>query len=212
MSTKIYYAWEWKSGIKDLLVFFQRLKKAYITESVWRLKKYCNGLLKRLKSADPRFEDKKNRSFELAYFLPDPGFEDEKISSFELAYFLRQQIQAGKNEPINVSFSAVIYFQDNKIIVQFFGIESYKRLDDLVSNYPEFSYYGYWDNTDPDEECSDKEWEEREVFYDKLFERYPKPIDVGLIYEFNDIFTLEKIAKRILNRKQDGTRIIHGPM
>ena len=185
MSTKIYYAWEWKSDVDSLIKFFQKFKKAYIVEVTRSCITFKNWIFKKLR------EDRE------PIFVEAYG---EKIDDLELARFFRKQIQIGFNSPENISFSAVVYFQDNKIIVNFFGIESFKKLYKLVDNYPQFKYYGYWNNVDQDENATEEEWEEREVFYDKLFNKYWKPIDVGLVYEFNDIYILQNIAKRVLKK------------
>lgn len=53
------------------------------------------------------------------------------------------------------------YTKDNKIVfIPFFGDNELEN--QFAKN---FNYYGYWDNTDPDENCSKEEWKERKKFW-----------------------------------------------
>lgn len=43
--------------------------------------------------------------------------------------------------------------------------------------------YPYWDNSDPDESCSEEEWEEREIVWEEAL-GWKAPSEVGFIFEF----------------------------
>jgi hypothetical protein len=42
----------------------------------------------------------------------------------------------------------------------------WKVYDDVWTSIPEVSYYGYWDNSDPENGVTDAEWEQREKDWD----------------------------------------------
>lgn len=43
-----------------------------------------------------------------------------------------------------------------------------KNYDLLTQFSDKFKYYGYWDNTDEDENCSEEEWSERGAIWEEL--------------------------------------------
>lgn len=46
---------------------------------------------------------------------------------------------------------------------------NYEPYNNLWATFSEIKFYGYWDNTDPDENCSDEEWEQRKADWHQVF-------------------------------------------
>lgn len=52
--------------------------------------------------------------------------------------------------------------------------------DEYVKKHkPAIEYFGYWDNTDPDEEVSEEEWEYRKEVWDNIFPGHKSPAETG---------------------------------
>lgn len=54
-------------------------------------------------------------------------------------------------------------------------------LQTLFESYAEVSPYGYWNNTDPDENCTEKEWEKRKVDWEKALPGIGIPSHHGMV-------------------------------
>jgi hypothetical protein len=55
------------------------------------------------------------------------------------------------------------------------------EFDKHWKTHSKLEYWGYWNNTDPDEDCSEEEWEQRKQDWDVL--GYEPPITVGFSFE-----------------------------
>lgn len=42
------------------------------------------------------------------------------------------------------------------------------KMEEVFTSMPEVEYFGYWNNTDPDENCTELEWEEREEVWERV--------------------------------------------
>lgn len=47
-------------------------------------------------------------------------------------------------------------------------------------------FYGYWDNVDRDETCSEDEWKQRKIDWDVVLPGFVAPIDVGFCFTFSN--------------------------
>ena len=65
----------------------------------------------------------------------------------------------------------------NGIGILFFGP---REAEELLKKVPGVRYYGYWNNTDPDETCSKKEWQDRKKLWEGAFSKKHRPMDIGL--------------------------------
>lgn len=178
MSTKIYNAYLWAGTIEELINFFHVIRQEYIKQAVEHLIKFHKWF-----DAKEKEEKEKQNGY------------------FNLQFYLQAQIRKGLNEPDNIDASMMVYFHQNKIAFQTFGLELFiekqigqkdfeRPLRNMVENHPKTKFYGYWNNVDPDESCSDEEWVERENFWDFL----EVPSTSGLVYELSNSDTLWRIT------------------
>lgn len=173
MSTKIYNAYIWDGTVEELVLFLKDLRQHYIEEGSLHMIQFSD-FFKNLEE-----EYKKEGKY------------------FHLSSYLRERISVGLNDPDNLDASAVVYFQDGKIAVQFFGLELFYRdgkrpLADLIKNNSKLQEYEYWDNVDQPEELSEDQWEERKAFWDFI----NVPVEDGLSYEFSTRGTLFEIISK----------------
>lgn len=64
------------------------------------------------------------------------------------------------------------------LLLPFYG--SNKILTAFREHLPEVQYYGYWNNTDPDKECSSREWRARRRDWEKALPGVCYPSNEGL--------------------------------
>jgi hypothetical protein len=79
----------------------------------------------------------------------------------------------------------VIPFQD-KILALLFCEN--REFTEIFESMLEVHYYGYWNNTDPDENCSDEEWEQRRMDWDLALPGLGVPADSGMTLNILDGF------------------------
>lgn len=78
--------------------------------------------------------------------------------------YCKEQIRKAKDSPyrgegLDVRFELMFFPTGNKLLgIPYTEPQEYM---DCLSKQPEYQYYGYWDNVDPDEDCSEEEWEQR---------------------------------------------------
>ena len=60
------------------------------------------------------------------------------------------------------------------------------KFNSVIFDHPQVTKFGYWNNTDPDEDASEEEWEERERLWDKVFENESVPNRAMLIVVLAD--------------------------
>ena len=159
MSCTIYDAWEFNGYHDELIKFLNTLRKSYLKDC----KKYINSLTPDLPELD-KYEYER-------YVLKkiDEGFRSNE-----------------KGFPYDIDASAVIFEFNNKTIIYFFNLNDHIYVETKKEIKNKLKYFGWWDNTDPDEDCTEEEWHERENFYENLFESFDSdtPADCGLVYEF----------------------------
>lgn len=163
MSTKIFNAYLWDGTAPELIEFLKDLRKKYIEAATDHLVQFQKWL------EHQEEEYKRNKKY------------------FSLSTYLQDQIIKGINNPDNIEASATVYFRDEMIAVQFFGLELFYKddkriLDETIKNHPKLSEYSYWNNVDRLEGLTEDEWDERKEFWDFL----NVPSEDGLIYEFSN--------------------------
>ena len=62
------------------------------------------------------------------------------------------------------------------------------KLEEFFFNNFKVDYYGYWDNTDPDESCSEEEWAQRQSDWKKVFKHTFFTADMGLTFQFSETY------------------------
>ncbi len=185
MSTKIYNAYLFNGGYDEILPLVKKLRNV----STEKLK---NEVSKKIIM----------NSQILVKHFPWIG-EDKKISSLEWLDVSRVLCDIFKSDSL-IDFydfnapSCVIYLVDGKIAFQFFQL--YKEVENLIQSDPRFTDYHYQNSTDQSnynwrkekwEEMSEdrknelvRDWDDREIFWDKVFDSVSTPLDSGLTYNF----------------------------
>ena len=101
---------------------------------------------------------------------------------------IREATYGLETSPFSVSASAVVYFVDSQIYVQFFGLDRIQLRE--ISESELFIDWHYQNQTDEPENISAEEWEERERFWGRVFAEIDIPSHVGLVFEFGDCYQI----------------------
>ena len=190
MSTKIYNAFKFEGTGEELISILKEIKKEYIslTKAMLMNCNYSSWILK--KSRYP--------------FLPsDLTWEQLKETDFSeylLEDIIRKEEKIGEHHPFNISASAVVYFCENNLYVQLFGLpRDYQK--EVLNKYTQLKDYHYQNNTDQSnydwdkedwntmtierQEELEKEWRERERIWDKIMPNWgDSPSESGLSFDF----------------------------
>lgn len=173
MSTKIYNAHLWLGTAEELADFCLGLRKQYISDAVQHLSRWDEAGLRKYSRETYEKEDD-------YFFLP---------------ILLRDEIRKGENTPFNFDASVVAYFHSGKIVAIPFGLRMFPQTEAMFKSNPKMKFYGYWNNSDPDEDCSEEEWNEREEFFETLFDgEFFHFGSLGFAYELSNQETLWKIC------------------
>ncbi len=171
---KIYEAHLWQGTAEELADFMHELRKKYIEEVIAHLSKWNENEIKK---------------------YSNEVYHKEEDSYFYLPILLRDEIRKGENSPFNFDASVVVYFYQRKIVAVPFGFNMFKELNTMFRSNPKMKFFGYWNNSDPDENCSEEEWAEREKFFEGLFEgEFYHFGSLGFTYELSNQETLWKIC------------------
>ncbi|ADO59665.1 hypothetical protein [Paenibacillus polymyxa] len=95
-----------------------------------------------------------------------------------------REIHATQTRDPEVDFDCKACFipLEDKIVALFYSEQ--KELKQLWEDCEEVSCYGYWDNVDPDERCSESEWKKRAKDWQNALPGYEYPHENGVFYEF----------------------------
>lgn len=80
-----------------------------------------------------------------------------------------EQIKKSEKSPystdgLDIKFDICFLPVGNKILgIPYTNCREYEK---YLGDQPEYQYYGYWNNSDQDEECTDEEWEQRKTDWD----------------------------------------------
>lgn len=123
--------------------------------------------------------------FGLSKFKEELDDESETLlNPMNRAYRLIQKryedsLKTNKSDPL-------VDFDTNLIIVpheDYYLALLYTEQDsfaDIFLNQPEVSYYGYWNNSDKDDDVSEADWEKRKLDWESVFSSYQSPNEVGM--------------------------------
>lgn len=205
MSTKIYNAFIFNSNIDELMSILYEIKTEYyqILENKLPNLNFNNWKLK-----------KKRYPF-LPSNLTWQEFKKLDFSDYLLENIIEKEKKINDYHPLNIDASIVIYFCENKIYTQFYGLDRDFQ-ESILTKYDKFQDYNYQDNTDQsnydwDNELWDnmseerqleleEDWKEREIIWNKILPDHSVPSDKGLTYEFAPIgYQLNLLCKKILN-------------
>lgn len=203
MSTKIYNAFIYKGSTEELLSYLYQIKKEYIELMKSRLSKI---------NVDTTFEKKrynflseditlkllKEKSDEP--YSPKKKYTNIDFPEFVLTDIIETEMKRSEYHPFNINASAVVYFCENKIYIQFFGlprdfqkikIESFDKFKDYhYQNSTDMSNYD-WDKEDWNQMSKERkeelqnEWCERHRVWEKIMSETVTPSECGLVYDFH---------------------------
>jgi len=139
MSTKIYNAFKFNGTPEQLMVIFKDIKKEYTEQ--------CKKDLSGYKLDKIEFSKKRYPFLEKNMYLKDMDFPD-----FTLSDIIERETVIGERNPLNIDASAVVYFYDGKIFVQFFSLP-----DSIINKHSLFEDYHYQNQTDMSNYDEDKE-------------------------------------------------------
>lgn len=183
MSTKIYNANLWLGDPESLMGFLNATRSIFIEEGV----KHIKG-----------WGDEKLKEYTKVFHT------DLDSTHFNLYNLLRKEIKKGEDTPFNFQASVVVYFHKGKICIIPFGINIFPELKKSFDQNPKIKFYGYWDNTDQDEDCSEEEWSERRSFFDGFFDEFTSFDSMGLCYDLSNNESLFRIVYQYYHPEEVG--------
>jgi len=207
MSTKIYNAFKFNGSGEELISIFQEIKKEYIQLTKNMLMK-CN-----FSSAD--WILKKSRYPSLPSDLTWKELKEISYSEYLLEDIIRKEEKIGEHHPFNISASSIVYFCENNIYVQLFGLpRDYQK--QVLNKYSQFTDYHYQNSTDQSnydydmepwesmtierQEELENEWSERRRVWDIIMPGYSAPSEIGLTFDFVPInYEMSVFCRDILN-------------
>lgn len=95
------------------------------------------------------------------YFNPDEG---ERVP---LLVASRRHVVLGPDEASD--YNIAIGWVDGYVLGMFFFDD--RQSEKIFLEHPQVQYFGYWNNTDRDENTSEQEWELRKELWSKMFDR-----------------------------------------
>jgi len=143
MSTKIYNGWRFKGTMPELMEAIKPLRSECLNRAVDNL----------LRIFENREEDNLW------------GFQTKLMTSDS-----RKQINQFE-EDVGIDATLVVYPIDIhfQLLQVFIGHRGNDPIfDKLAENDDRFEYYGYWNNTDPEEGISEEDWNQREKDWDEV--------------------------------------------
>lgn len=187
MSTKIYNAYRVKGTIHDLMEVLKAVREIH--------KQYIEQTYK--KFASVRIFDPKDYKGIIDKEETLNSLAADYCGDFTLEKIIRENIRKGRNEPLNVDASAVVYFDKKKIYVVFFGLSN--QLNTIVRTNSFLEDYHYQNSCDQSnydyekekwnempkerQKALAKDWREREKLWDKMIGDGPF-YENGLLFEF----------------------------
>jgi len=114
--------------------------------------------------------------------------------------------QTGQRDPsydieINIIFIPI----QNKMLSIFYAER--QELTNIWKNFDEVEYYGYWDNTDRDEKCTEDEWDQRDKDWEEALPGVGIPSENGFVWSALENIPLYGINEVLNNLPSDENRI-----
>lgn len=181
MSTKIYSGHKFNGTLKELFDVLCIIRDTY--------RKNAHSIYQELMTKD--HGDK-------VCTFTEPIFKDLKDKPYntftirDWTKFFEGHIYLGHNTHLNTEASIVI-FVDNKNDLYLIAFLDNEDSYNLSKYSDKFQYYGYWNNTDKDERCTEEEWATREAKWDELMPGCKPTKDYGFIFniiEEADVYIL----------------------
>jgi len=182
VSTKIYNAYRFDGSLESLFQVLKNLRQKYRKEVVKRIINAKDTL-----ALDHIDKIAASEFYPLSIRCGEHQLYRAKISDLSapmLEKLLKFAIVGRRNSLLNISASAVIYPHQNKLYVQFFGVNPPKKDK-------RFKDFHYQDQEDKPDSISTQEWNRREKVWDSILDDDAIPAVSGLTYEFhNQLFEI----------------------
>ena len=134
-----------------------------------------------------------NEEFERLLKYYDAKINPISLSMDRLRDDLRLDIQDRKIYPDIFHCNISIHPLEDKTLIMLFADPEYAT---ILKNYPEIEEYGYWNNCDKPDKCSEEEWQQRKQDWDDALNNFGVPREEGFV--FDPICHLPRIDDEIL--------------
>ena len=98
-----------------------------------------------------------------------PDYDDPVVGPWSFALARHFEYEQWCHEDKCWSEQIVLFPLPGKVLGMYFGAVTWQSFFTKWLEMSKASSYGYWDNTDPDSECTAEEWEQRAKDWDEVF-------------------------------------------
>ena len=107
---------------------------------------------------------------------------------FLICNILEAHIESGRNLPLNVEAAVTLFEHKGNLYLQFFGFPNsyfgkyFKQLErrKIIAD------WHYQDSVDKPAKIKKKDWAERELVWDQIYDSYYSPAQPGFVHKFSD--------------------------
>jgi len=156
MSTKVYTAYKIDGSKHDIWEVLRTIRKKGVEQVQLALRERYTKYL-----TDESYHKSVTEYLEISCKTP---VELSHISRY-FSMLYKEQITSFDRNPWNFDVNVTVRgYKGNYYLIPYCDMFMNKTLD-FLNDMEEVQNYCYWDNVDPDERCSEKEWEERKVIW-----------------------------------------------
>jgi len=193
MSTKIYNAYKFLGKTNEIIPMLKDIKKLYLED--------ITNIF--IKVANIKYTKKEYNFLEEDTILKD-------LKSYELSDILEDIMKKGYNDPLNIQSSAMVYFHNGDIYIQFFGLKDrhFKKYEDKLIDYHyqnqvDQSNYDWdkekWEEMTPERQKElEDDWDNRRKVWDEIITDFTFAQN-GLSFNFNPMdYMLTDFCRNVL--------------
>ena len=196
MSIKIYDMYKYHGSVFELMQWLNKYRRAYERVAT----REVSFMIGSCWTPEHTLNKANKKEYVLWMNGDAKGFH---FNYFNLVDLLRDAINAGLNDPMNINASVVVYPYKDEVYVKFFGLDFGTRdyskwLRRHIDKNEKFEDYSYWNNTDEPEDVTREEWEQRGNFFDEVvFKGHHFFNSRGLTFELSNGESLINIARHV---------------
>lgn len=143
---------------------------------------------------------------------------------------IRKQISVAEKSPysydgFHVGYEVCLFLIGDKVLGMPFG--EAREYDAMLSAMDDYAYYGYWDNSDEDESCTEEEWNQRRDDWNialpgigipnengMTVQVVPQKMDIALMYDRADFYQeiLDRISPRAERIERYARSMLHNSL
>lgn len=177
MSIKIYYGYKYNGTIEELFKDLVPIRDKY-REQVKELYALC--IEKSIASGG-------TCDLPDTYFNGVRGMKYTDFDEKDWACFFESWIKMGLRDALNTMASVMVFpFEGNLYLIPYINQNYDGHLCDIEGIRDRIEYFGYWNNSDPDENCSEEEFSERGRIWNAIL-GYSPVKDYGFAFEIYDV-------------------------